>query len=158
MKRDYIRYPPSEISAINTAKPQIFNNTLTEDSLVSLLISYLDSIFDALHAASGKRYADGNDERLVILYPIASLSNYMLTTRNGEHVEDISHSHTVFLMFKIITSAKNKDDPSCDFDGHRRMRQQELTASQNKKLKVMCDLCLKMPSILQNIKKKIHTA
>ena len=42
-----------------------------EDSVISLLNSYLDLDFDVLHAATNNRYVDGNDRRLVNLGPIA---------------------------------------------------------------------------------------
>ena len=48
LKGHYIRYPPSEISTINTANSQIFNNIPGEDSVISLLNSYLELNFDVL--------------------------------------------------------------------------------------------------------------
>ena len=66
LKSDYIRYSPSEIGTINTANSQIYINTPREDSVNSLLNSYLDLIFDVVHAATNKIYADGNDKRLMI--------------------------------------------------------------------------------------------
>ena len=48
----------------------MFFNIPREDSVISLLKTYLDLNFDALHAASGNRYADKNDIRLVNLGPI----------------------------------------------------------------------------------------
>ena len=61
LKCDYIRYSPAEISTINTANSQIYNILPREDSVISLLNKYLDLNFDVLHAATGNRYADGND-------------------------------------------------------------------------------------------------
>ena len=80
LKCDYIRYSPSEKSTINTANSQIYINIPREDSVVSLLNSYLDLNFDVLHAATNNRYVDGNDIRLVKLGPIALFSKYKLTT------------------------------------------------------------------------------
>ena len=60
---------------INTPKSQIFINTPKEDSVISLLNSYLELIFDVLHAATKNKYADGNDIRVVNLGPIALFSN-----------------------------------------------------------------------------------
>ena len=45
-KCDYIRYSPSEISTINTANSQIYINIPREDSLMSLLKSYIDLNFE----------------------------------------------------------------------------------------------------------------
>ena len=63
---DCIRYSPSEISTINTADSQIYINIPREDSLISLLNSYLDLDFDVVHAGTNNRYADNNEIRLVI--------------------------------------------------------------------------------------------
>ena len=71
-------YSPSEISTINTAKSQIHINIPREDFVVSLLYSYLELNFDVLHAATGNRYADGSDTRLVNLSLIAFFSIYWL--------------------------------------------------------------------------------
>ena len=91
-------YSPSEISTINTASIQMYNKIPREDSVISLLKSYLDSNFDVLHAATNNRYADDNDLRLLNLGPLALFSNYMLTTSSGKHLQDISHAHIVSLM------------------------------------------------------------
>ena len=61
LKCDYIRYSPSEISTRSTAKSQIYINIPRKDSVISMLISYLELKFDGLHAASGNRYVDNND-------------------------------------------------------------------------------------------------
>ena len=66
-KCDYIRYSPSEISTTNTAIWQVFINIPREDSVISLLNSYLELNCDVLHAATNNRYVDGNDIRLVNL-------------------------------------------------------------------------------------------
>ena len=58
---DYIRYSPSEISTINTASSQIYINIPREDSLISLLKSYIYLNFDVLNATTSNRYADGAD-------------------------------------------------------------------------------------------------
>ena len=115
LKCDYIRYSPSEISTINTANSQIYINIPGEDSVVSLLNSYLDLNFDVLHAATNNRYVDGNDIRLVNLGPIALFSNYILTTSSGKHIKDVSHAHVVSLMYKLLTSAKGSVDLSTGF-------------------------------------------
>ena len=73
LKCEYIRCSPSEISTINTANSHIFFGIASENSVISLLSSYLDLNFDVLSAASGNRYADGNDISLVNLGPSAFL-------------------------------------------------------------------------------------
>ena len=65
LKCDYIRYSPSETSTLHTVNSQIYINTHREDSVISLLNSYLHLYFDVLHGATSNRYADGNDIRLV---------------------------------------------------------------------------------------------
>ena len=83
LKCDYIRYSPFEISTINTPNSQVYNNIPRENSVISLLNSYLELNFDVLHAATNKRYVDANDIRLVKLGPIALFSIYKLTTSSG---------------------------------------------------------------------------
>ena len=97
-KCDYIRFSSSEISTINTANSQIFINIPREDSVFSLLNSYLELIFDVLQAANNNRYADVSDIRLVNLGLIALFSNFKLTTSSGKHLEEISQAHIVSLM------------------------------------------------------------
>ena len=109
---DYIRYSPSELSTINTPISQVYINIPREDSVISLLNSYLEINFDVLHAAINNRYIDGNDIRLVNLAPIGLFSNYKLTTSSGKHLENIDHAHIVCLMYKLVTSSKGSDDHS----------------------------------------------
>ena len=45
LKCDYIRFSPAEISTINTANSQVYINIRREDSVISLLNSYLDFKF-----------------------------------------------------------------------------------------------------------------
>ena len=67
LKCVFIRYSPSEISTINTANSQVYNIIPREDSVISLLNSYLELNFDVLHAATNNRYVDVNDITLVNL-------------------------------------------------------------------------------------------
>ena len=133
LKCDYIRYSPSEISTINTANSQIYINIPREDSLISLLKSYLDLNFDVVHAAANNRYADGNDFRLIKLGPIAVFSIYKLATISGKHLEDVSHAHIVSLMCKLTTTATGCDDLSIGFDRDRTERRNELPNNKNVK-------------------------
>ena len=131
LKCDYIRYSPSEISTISTPNSQKHNNIPRENSVISLLNSYLELNFDVLHAATNNRYVDGNDKRLVILGSIALFSNYKLTTSSGKQLENIDHAHIVCLLYKLITSARGSDDLSIGFDRDRGRRQLELTNNKN---------------------------
>ena len=126
-KCDYKRYSPSEISTINTTNSQVYIYIPREDSVISLLNSYLELDFDVLHAGTNNRYVDGNNIRLVNLGPIALFSNYKLTTSSGKHLENIDHAHIVSLMYKLLTSSKGSDDLSIGFDRDRNRRQRELT-------------------------------
>ena len=143
LKCDYIRYSPSEISTINTANSQIYINIPREDSVISLLNSYLELNFDILHAATSNSYVDGNDIRLVNLGPIGLFSNYKLTTSSGKHLENIDHSHIVSLMYKLLTSSKGSDDLSICFDRDRNRRQRELTNNKTQKGKYHVRIYLK---------------
>ena len=48
LKCDYISYSPADTSTINTPNSQIFINIPREDSVISLLNSYLDLNFEVL--------------------------------------------------------------------------------------------------------------
>ena len=134
MKCDYNRwYSPSEISTINTPNSQIYINIPREDSVISLLNSYIELNFDVLHAVTGNRYSDNDVVRLVNLEPIAFFSNYKLTTSSEKHSEDINHAHIVSLIYKLLTSSRGSDNLSIGFDRDRERRQEELT--NNRKMK-----------------------
>ena len=143
LKCDYIRYSPSEISTINTANSQVYINIPREDSVISLLNSYLELNFDVLHAATNNRYVDGNDIRLVNLGPIGLFSNYKLTTSSGKHLENIDHAHIVSLMYKLLSSSKGSDDSSIGFDRDRGRRQHALTNNKTQKGKFHVKIYLK---------------
>ena len=143
LKCDYIRYIPSEITTINTTNSQVYINIPREDSVISLLNSYLELNFDLLHAGTNNRYVDGNNIRLVNLRPIAIFSNYKLTTSSGKHLENIDHAHIVSLMYKLLTSSKASDDLSIGFDRDRNRRQRELTVNRTQKGKYHIRIYLK---------------
>ena len=127
LKCDYIRYSPAEISTINTANSQIYINIPREDSVISMLNSYIELNFDVLRADNNNRYVDTNDIRLVNLGSIALFSNYKLTTSSGKHLEEITHAHIVSLLYKLLTSSRDSDDLSIGFDRNRGRRKNELT-------------------------------
>ena len=143
LKCDYIRYSPAKPSTINTPNSQIYINIPREDSVISLLNSYLDLNFEVTKRADNSRYANGNDIRLVNLGPIALFSNLKLTTSSGKHLEDIRHSHIVSLMYKLITSSKDSDDLSIGFDRSRNRRRDELALNINIKGKYHLEILLK---------------
>ena len=143
LKCDYIRYSPAEISTINTANSQIYINIPREDSVISLLNSYIELNFDALRADNSNRYVDANDIRLVNLGPIALFSNYKLTTSSGKHLEKISQAHIISLMYKLLTSCKDGDDLSIGFDRNRGRRKNELTNDKSIKGKYHIRIYLK---------------
>ena len=142
LKCDYIRYSPAEISTINTAISQIYINIPREDSVISLLNSYIELNFDVLRVDNSNRYVDANDIRLVNLGPIALFSNYKLSTSSGKQLEEISHAHIVSLMYKLLTSSKDGDDLSIGFD-RSRGRKNELTNNKTIKGKYHIRIYLK---------------
>ena len=131
LKCDFIRFSPAEISTINTANSKIYNIILREFSVIFLLKSYIELDFVVLHTASGNRYADGNEIRLVNLGSIALFSYCKLTTSSGKHIKDISYAHIVSLMFKLIKSNRGSDHLSNGFNRDRNRRQRELTNEKN---------------------------
>ena len=132
-----------EISTINTPNSQIYINIPREDSVFSLLNSYLELNFDLLNAATGNRYADVNDIRLINQGIIALFSFYKLATSSGKHLEKINHAHTVSLMYKLLSSNKGSDDLSNGFDRSRDRRKRELTNNKNIKGKYHVRIFLK---------------
>ena len=154
LKCDYIRYSPSEISTINTPNSQIYINIPREDSVISLLNSYIEINFDVLKAATSNRYADTSqnrmssqkytdDIRLINLGPIALFSNYKLTTSSGKHLENIDHAHIVSLMYKLLSSSRDSDDLSIGFDRSRDKRKRELLDNKTQKGKFHLRIYLK---------------
>ena len=108
-----------------------------------MLGSRLSSNIDILHAATNNKYVNGNDIRLVNEGPIALFSNYKLASSSGKHIEEINHAHTVCLMYKLMTGARNSDYLSIGFDRSPDRRQQELTNSKNLKGKYQVAIMLK---------------
>ena len=143
LKCDYIRYSLAETSTINTPNGQIYINIPREDSVISLLNSYLDLSFEVIKKDDNSRYVNGNDIRLVNLGPIALFNNFKLTTSSGKHLEDISHAHLVSLMYKLITSSKDSNDLSIGFDNSRNRRRDELALHKNIKAKYHVKFMLK---------------
>ena len=143
LKYDYIRYSLSEKSTINTANSQIDINIPKEDRFISLPNSYLDLNFDVLHAATGIRFEDNDDIRLVNLCPSALFSKYKLTTSSRRHLEDINHAPFVSLLYKLITSVRHTEYLSIDFDLDRSRKQRELCINKTQKVKYHFRLYLK---------------
>ena len=133
MKSDFIRYSPAETPTIDSPNSQIYINIPREDSVISLLNSFLDMNFEVIKGADNSRYANGIDIRLVNLAPISLFSNSSLTTSSGKHLEVFSHAPIVSLMYKLLISRKNSDDLSIGFDTGRDRRRDELNNNKNVK-------------------------
>ena len=132
LKCDYTRYPPSELSMINTANSQLYIKIPRGDSVNSLLNSFLDVSFDVFHAANpDNRYADGDDIRLVNFGPSGLFSNYKLTSSNGKLIEENNNAHIACLMYKLKISSKDSDDLYIGFDRGRDRRKRKLTNNKN---------------------------
>ena len=145
LKCDYIRYSTSEISTINTANSQMYINIPREDSLISLVKSYIDLNFDALNATTNNRYVDTDDIWLFNLAAIALSSNFKLTTSSGKHLKNFDHAHIVSLMYKLRTSRERSDDLSIGFDRDRKWRKRGLT--NNKTIKGKCHMRIDLKDI-----------
>ena len=143
LKCDYIRYSPAETSTINTPFSQRYINILREDSVISLLNSYLGLNFEVFEKADKSRYANGKVIRLIVLGPIAMFSNFKLKTSSGKHLEDNSHTHLVSLMYKFLSSSKNSDDLCIGFVRSRGGRRDELTNNKNENGKYHLRIMLK---------------
>ena len=130
---------------MKTPSSQIYINIPREDSVISLLNSYLDLNFEVLKKADKSRYGNGNVIKLVNMAPIALFSNFNLTTSSGNHLEDFSHAHLVSLMYKLITSIKDSDDLSIGFDRSSARQQAEMT--NNKSVKVIYHLRIMLKDV-----------
>ena len=95
----------------------------------------MDLIFEVIKKADISRNGNGNDIKLVLVGPMALLSNFKLTTSSGKHLEDISHAHIVSLMYKLLTSSRGSNDLSIGLDRDRGRRKDELAQNKNVKSK-----------------------
>ena len=145
LKRDYIRYSPAETSTRKTPSSQIYINRSREDSVISLLNSYLDLNFEVIKKADDSSYANGNVIKLVYLCPVALFSNFKMTTSSGKHLEGNNHARLVSLMYKLITSSKGSDDLSIGFNRSSARRQEEITNNKNVKGKFHLEI---MPRVV----------
>ena len=145
LKRNYVRYSPSEISTIKTANSQKYINKPREDSVNTVSKSHLDVDIDVLDAATNNRYADDDDIRLVNSGPIALFSIIKLATSSRKLLREIiSQAHIVSLMYKLVTSATDTDDLSIGFDLSRDRRQRDLTNNKTQKGKYHVRIYLKV--------------
>ena len=136
LKYDFTRYSPPEKNPLNTPDSQRFMNIPRKGSDISLLSSYLDKNFDVLRAATGNRYADGNDITLPNLGPSALLCSDKLTTSSGKQLKDFSPAYIVSSMYKLITIPKNTDGLFIGFHRDGVRRQRELTNYKNQRGKI----------------------
>ena len=158
LKCEYIRYSPAKASTKNTPNSQTYIDILREDSVISLLNSYLDLHFEVIKKTDKARYANSNDIRLLYLGTIALFSNFILTTSSGKRLEDKSHAHIVSLMYKLLTNAKEADGLSMGFDRGRGRIREGWPIKISLKVNTMLELRSKMFLVLPKIMKKLHTA
>ena len=154
LKCDYIRYSPSEIRTINSPSSQKYTNIPKKDSVFSLLNNYIDLNIAVLYAATGIRCDDSYDIKLVDLGPIVLFNDYKLTTGSGKHLDEINLAHSVFLMYKLLTSVKENDYLSIGFDRSRDRRRRENNANKNIKGKYHLRLFEEFFLVLLNTRKQ----
>ena len=92
MKCDFIRYSSAETTTKNTVYNQLYINIAGEDSVTSLINTYLEINPEIIKKTDNSRYANGDDIWFVNLVPIALFSNYILTTTSAINLEDIAHA------------------------------------------------------------------
>ena len=78
---------------------QIYIKIPRENSVISLLNSYLDLNFEVIKKTDSSKFANGVDVQLVNLGHFAFFSNFKLTTESRKHLEFISHA---ILFFQCI--------------------------------------------------------
>ena len=128
---DHIRYSPAETSTVKIPNSQIYINIPREDSLISLLISYSELVFEVIKKAHRSKYGDGNEIRFVNLRLTALFSNFRSTTSSGKDLEDNSHPHIVSLMYKLLISIRASDYLSVGFHRDRTIERDELARNKN---------------------------
>ena len=125
---DYIRYTPPSLYLVNGENIQNFNNIPREDRAISLKDNYLELDLSVTHRAGAHaRFADGDHIRLVKLSPMALFNKYRLTSSSGKEMEEIDNTHVICLIYKVISSSRDSDDLSIDFQGSIEARERELT-------------------------------
>ena len=143
LKCDYFRYSPEETSTTNTLNGQIYINMPRENSVISLLNSFLDLNFEVLKRTDKSKYSNGIETTLLNLCPIALFSNFKLTTSSGKQLEDLSQAHLVSLTYKLMTSSKGSDDLSIGFDRSPGRRRDGLTITKNVQVKYHLRILIK---------------
>ena len=71
---------------------------------------YLYLNFEVIKTADNSTYGNDTDLLLFNLGPIALFSIFLLLSSSGKHLEDISHTHMVSLMYKLLTLSRGSDD------------------------------------------------
>ena len=161
LNSNFIRFPPAETSAINTPNNQRYFSIPRKDSVISLLNSYFELIFEVIKKTDVSRYTNGDDIRLVNLGSIALCNNLKLMTSCGKLLKGITHAERVSSRYKLITTSRDSDDLSIGFDRDRLevdYGSQELTINKKKKVNFMLQYCSKTFLGLRNINKKLHMA
>ena len=152
LKCDHIRHSPSDISTKFTANSQIYKNIPREDSVISLLNSFLELEVEVIKITDNSRYENGKDKRLVTLGPTA-----LLTTSSSKHIENNTRALIVPLMYKLKTSSRGNDDFSIGFDRDHKRRQGELTNDKNIRGKYHIKIMFKgVSSFAEHQEKKVH--
>ena len=62
---------------------------------------------------------------------------------SGKYLDDFSHAHIIFSMYKVISSPRGSDDLFIGFDRDHRWRQQELGTNKYQKRKYNVRLMLR---------------
>ena len=109
----------------------IYINIPREDSVFSLLNSYLDLSFDVINAGIDNKFVVTDNIMLVNRAAIAFFSEFRLTTSSGKHLKSIHHAHIVSLMYELLTSSGESGYQSIGFDRSRDRRKRELTKNKN---------------------------
>ena len=120
----------------------MYINIPREDSVFSLLKSYLDLNFEVMNRADNSRCANNDYIRLVNMGPIALFSKFKLTTSIGKHLEAISQAHIVSLLYILLTSARGSDDLFIGFGRNRKKIRDELTINKNIRSKYLVRILL----------------
>ena len=103
----------------------------------------LELNFEVIKETDNSNCRNKNDIKLFNLGSIALFSDIKLTRSSGKHLDDISHAHIVYLMYKLLTSIRASYDPSIGFDRSRGRRRDKLTCNKSIKGKYHVKIMLK---------------
>ena len=119
---------------MNGENIQIFIDVHREDSAKLVNYSYFEAASNVTHRAGAHaRYADGDHIILVNLGPITFFNENRLASSGGKENEEIDNAHVTCLLYKLISSSRDREDLSIGFRRSNEARERELNNNKTTK-------------------------